>query len=201
MKAGVEVITPNPKTSGGARWNFLAAWDWANSKFGGDEAEERRTSSRELYKHVPVLDSGARGSTTTFVQRGIGDVLLAWENEAFLAGQGARRRPVRHRRAAAVDPGRAAGGAGRQERRRQGHARSRGGLPRVPLQRRGPEDHRAATSTARANPAVADPADLKRFPRSKLVTIDDPLFGGWAKAHAEASSPTAASSTRSTSRQ
>ncbi|WP_111537992.1 sulfate ABC transporter substrate-binding protein [Palleronia aestuarii] len=77
---GVEVITPNPKTSGGARWNYLAAWAWA-------EKDDRDPEGfvRELYRHVPVLDSGARGATTTFAQRGIGDVLLAWENEAYLA--------------------------------------------------------------------------------------------------------------------
>lgn len=81
---GVEVITPNPKTSGGARWNFLAAWAWARHENGGDDAKAQEYVS-ELFKHVPVLDSGARGATTTFVQRGIGDVLLAWENEAYLA--------------------------------------------------------------------------------------------------------------------
>ena len=81
---GVEVITPNPKTSGGARWNFLAAWAWAREANGGDDAKAQEFVS-QLFKHVPVLDTGARGSTTTFVQRGIGDVLLAWENEAYLA--------------------------------------------------------------------------------------------------------------------
>ena len=84
VKPGVEVITPNPKTSGGARWNYLAAWAWALKQPGGTEqtAEE---FVRALYKNVPVLDTGARGSTITFVQRGIGDVLLAWENEAHLS--------------------------------------------------------------------------------------------------------------------
>jgi sulfate/thiosulfate-binding protein len=81
---GIEVITPNPKTSGGARWNLLAAWAWAREANGGDDAKAQEFVA-DLYKHVPVLDTGARGSTTTFVQRGIGDVLLAWENEAFLA--------------------------------------------------------------------------------------------------------------------
>lgn len=84
LKAGVEVITPNPKTSGGARWNYLAAWGHALKKNKGDETKARAFVA-ELLKHVPVLDSGARGSTNTFVQRGIGDVLLAWENEAFLS--------------------------------------------------------------------------------------------------------------------
>ncbi|WP_373063715.1 sulfate ABC transporter substrate-binding protein [Zavarzinia sp.] len=81
---GVEVITPNPKTSGGARWNYLAAWAYALKHNGNDEAKAKEFVA-QLYKHVPVLDTGARGSTTTFVEREIGDVLLAWENEAFLA--------------------------------------------------------------------------------------------------------------------
>jgi sulfate/thiosulfate transport system substrate-binding protein len=84
VKSGVDVITPNPKTSGGARWNFLAAWAYALKKNNGDEAKAKEFVA-EVYKHVPVLDSGARGSTITFTQRGLGDVLLAWENEAFLS--------------------------------------------------------------------------------------------------------------------
>ena len=84
IKPGVAVITPNPKTSGGARWNYLAAWGFALHQKGGSEAKAREFVTK-LFKNVPVLDSGARGSTNTFVQRGIGDVLLAWENEAFLA--------------------------------------------------------------------------------------------------------------------
>ncbi|WP_431482956.1 sulfate ABC transporter substrate-binding protein [Pseudomonas solani] len=82
-KAGVEVITPNPKTSGGARWNFLAAWAWAKKQYGSDAKAQEYVQA--LYKQVPVLDTGARGSTITFVNNNIGDVLLAWENEAFLA--------------------------------------------------------------------------------------------------------------------
>jgi sulfate/thiosulfate-binding protein len=84
VKPGISVITPNPKTSGGARWNYLAAWGYALKKYGNNESKAKDFVTR-LYKNVPVLDSGARGSTTTFVERGIGDVLLAWENEAFLA--------------------------------------------------------------------------------------------------------------------
>ncbi len=84
VKPGVSVITPNPKTSGGARWNYLAAWGYALRQPGGNDATAKAFVT-QLYKNVPVLDSGARGSTTTFVQRGIGDVLIAWENEAFLA--------------------------------------------------------------------------------------------------------------------
>jgi sulfate transport system substrate-binding protein len=84
VKPGVSVITPNPKTSGGARWNYLAGWAWALRQPGGNEAKAREYVTK-LFKNVPVLDAGARGSTTTFVERGIGDVLLAWENEALLA--------------------------------------------------------------------------------------------------------------------
>jgi sulfate/thiosulfate-binding protein len=83
IKKGVDVITPNPKTSGGARWNYLAVWGYAEKKFGS--ADKAKQFVGELFKHVPVLDTGARGSTVTFVERGVGDVLLAWENEAFLA--------------------------------------------------------------------------------------------------------------------
>src|SRR4051794_8911305 len=83
VKKGVDVITPNPKTSGGARWNYLAAWGYALKKFGSED--KAKTFVGDLYKNVPVLDTGARGSTVTFVERGVGDVLLAWENEAFLA--------------------------------------------------------------------------------------------------------------------
>lgn len=84
IKPGISVITPNPKTSGGARWNYLAAWGYALQKNNGDEAKAKDFVT-SLFKNVPVLDSGARGSTTTFVERGIGDVLIAWENEAYLA--------------------------------------------------------------------------------------------------------------------
>jgi len=83
-KPGIQVITPNPKTSGGARWNYLAAWAWALKQTGGNETTAKAFLAK-LYKNVPVLDTGARGSTITFTQRGIGDVLLAWENEAYLS--------------------------------------------------------------------------------------------------------------------
>jgi sulfate/thiosulfate-binding protein len=84
VRSGVQVLTPNPKTSGGARWNLLAAWAWAKDRFNGDDSKAKDFVS-QLYRNVPVLDTGARASTTTFVRRSIGDVLLAWENEAFLA--------------------------------------------------------------------------------------------------------------------
>lgn len=83
LKSGVQVITPNPKTSGGARWNYLAAWGYALKKLGSEDKAKKFVG--DLYKNVPVLDTGARGSTVTFVERGVGDVLLAWENEAYLA--------------------------------------------------------------------------------------------------------------------
>jgi len=84
VKDGVEIVTPNPKTSGGARWNYLAAWGYALKQPGGS-ADKAKAFVADIYKHTKVLDSGARGSTTTFVERGIGDVLLAWENEAYLS--------------------------------------------------------------------------------------------------------------------
>jgi sulfate transport system substrate-binding protein len=83
VKPGLKVITPNPKTSGGARWNYLAAWGYAQKKYGSQE--KARELVQKLYKNVPVLDTGARGSTVTFVERNVGDVLIAWENEAFLS--------------------------------------------------------------------------------------------------------------------
>jgi sulfate transport system substrate-binding protein len=83
VKPGVKVITPNPKTSGGARWNYLAAWGYGLKKYGSDD--KAKEFVKAIYSNVPVLDTGARGSTVTFVERGVGDVLLAWENEAFLA--------------------------------------------------------------------------------------------------------------------
>jgi sulfate transport system substrate-binding protein len=83
IKPGIQVITPNPKTSGGAQWNYLAAWEFARRKLGDDD--KAKDFVAKLYKNVPVLDSGARGSTTTFVERGVGDVFISWENEAFLA--------------------------------------------------------------------------------------------------------------------
>jgi sulfate/thiosulfate transport system substrate-binding protein len=86
-KPGIEVITPNPKTSGGARWNYLGAWGYALKKWNGDEVKAKEFVGA-IYKNVPVLDSGARGSTTTFVERGIGDVLISWENEAHLVAEG-----------------------------------------------------------------------------------------------------------------
>ena len=132
VKPGVQVITPNPKTSGGAQWNYLAAWHYARTLPGGNDTTARAFVT-QLYKNVPVLDAGARGSTNTFAQRGIGDVLLAWENEAYLAVDESKG-SSRHRRAADQHPRRA---AGRSRRSDYEQARDHGGgagLPGVPRQ-------------------------------------------------------------------
>ncbi len=143
VKPGVSVITPNPKTSGGARWNFLAAWAYALKQPGGNDAKAKDFVTR-LYRNVPVLDSGARGSTNTFVERGIGDVLLAWENEAFLAinqlGPGKFQIVVPSQSILAEPP---CGGRG-QERRSKGHSGCRRGLSPISLFTRGTGDRREA---------------------------------------------------------
>ena len=179
-KDGVEVITPNPKTSGGARWNYLAAWAFADQKYGHDEDKDK-DFIKKLYANVPVLDTGARGSTTTFAQRGIGDVLLAWENEAFLALDelGADKFEIvvpslsikAEPPVAVVDEVVDAKGT-----------------------RKAAEAYLSFLYTPEAQKLIAhnyyrpsdlksaDPKDLARFPDVKLVSIDDPLFGGWAKA-------------------
>jgi len=178
VKEGVEVITPNPKTSGGARWNFLAAWDWANAQFAGDEAKAIAYVA-ELYRHVPVLDTGARGATTTFVQRGIGDVLLAWENEAFLAinelgpdqfdivvpPTSIKAEPP----VALVDANVDEKGTRAVAEAYLEHLYSDDGQRII-----------ARHFYRPANPAAADPEDLARFADVELVSIDDPVFGGWA---------------------
>ncbi|MCF8480980.1 MAG: sulfate ABC transporter substrate-binding protein [Rhodospirillum sp.] len=175
IKDGVEVITPNPKTSGGARWNFLAAWGWAAKTFKGDETKVSDYVSA-LFKHVPVLDTGARGSTITFVERGIGDVLLAWENEAFLAleelGPGKVEIVVPSVSIKAEPPVALV----------EGNAKTNGteDVARAYLEYLyGTEGQTiAARHYYRPfKPELADPADLKRFPDLSLVTIDD--FGGW----------------------
>ncbi|MCR4282300.1 MAG: sulfate ABC transporter substrate-binding protein [Bauldia sp.] len=177
IKDGVEVITPNPKTSGGARWNYLAAWAWANANLGGDEAKDV-AFIKALYSHVPVLDIGARGSTTTFVEREIGDVLLAWENEAFLAiaelgpdkfdivvppSSILAEPPV-----AIVDKNVDAKGTRTVAEEYLNYLYSAVGQNLI-----------AKNFYRPSNPLVVDPEELKRFPELKLVAIDDPLFGGW----------------------
>jgi sulfate transport system substrate-binding protein len=180
VKKDVQVITPNPKTSGGARWNFLAAWAWARSQYGGDD-KKAEAFVAQLYKHVPVLDTGARGATTTFVQRGIGDVLLAWENEAFLAidelgpdkfdivvpSISIKAEPP----VALVD-----GNVDAKGTRKVAEAYLQYLYSDVGQKIAAKHYYRPC------RPEAADPADLKRFSRVKLVTIDD--FGGWKRAQA-----------------
>ena len=180
VKDGVEVITPNPKTSGGARWNYLAAWAYADGKFGHDP-EKNKAFVRKLYENVPVLDTGARGSTTTFAQRGIGDVLLAWENEAFLALNelGADQFEIvapslsikAEPPVAVVDKVVDAKGT-----RKAAEAYLK--FLYTPEAQKLIAKHYYRP----ADPRSADPKDLERFVDVKLVSIDDPLFGGWAKA-------------------
>jgi sulfate transport system substrate-binding protein len=181
VKDGVAVITPNPKTSGGARWNFLGAWGYALKSPGGDEAKAKEFVSK-LYKNAPVLDTGARGSTTTFVQRKLGDVLITWENEAFLAlGQFKADEleivvpsvsilaepPV-----ALVD-----GNVARNKTQ---------DLADAYLQYLYSADGQriAAKHFYRPRkPEHAAPEDVARFPKLDVFTVDE-VFGGWQKAHA-----------------
>ena len=180
VKQGVEVITPNPKTSGGARWNYLAAWAYADGKYGHDEGKDKEFI-RKLYANVPVLDTGARGSTTTFAQRGIGDVLLAWENEAFLAIEelGADQFEIivpslsikAEPPVTVVDKVVDAKGTRKV-------AEAYLNFLYTPQAQKLVAKHYYRPS----DPKSADPKDLERFAELKLVSIDDPLFGGWAAA-------------------
>ena len=177
VKEDVQVITPNPKTSGGARWNFLAAWAWARETLGGDE--KAREFVGQLYAHVPVLDTGARGSTTTFVQRGIGDVLLAWENEAFLAleelGPDQFDIVVPSISIKAEPPvALVEGNVDQKGTRKVAEAYLKYLYSDVGQRITAKHFYRPA------NPEAADPEDMKRFPEVKLVTIE--VFGGWAEA-------------------
>lgn len=180
IKDGVEVITPNPKTSGGARWNYLAAWAWANGQYGGDEAKIKDYIGN-LFQHVPVLDSGARGSTTTFAQRELGDVLLAWENEAYLASNefGADKFDVvvppqsilAEPPVAVVD----------------GNVDAKGTRKVAEAYLQYLYSAEGQTIAAKhfyrpSEPKLVSADLLKKLPELKLVTIDDPIFGGWAKA-------------------
>ncbi|EHS51768.1 sulfate ABC transporter, periplasmic sulfate-binding protein [Rhizobium sp. PDO1-076] len=183
VKGDVQIVTPNPKTSGGARWNYLAAWAWANEEFGGDQ-EKIKAYIADLYKRAPVLDTGARGSLTTFAQREIGDVLLAWENEAYLAGQefGAdsfeivvppisilAEPPV-----TVVDGNVDAKGTRKQAEAYLAYLYSEEG------------QNLAAKHFYRpAKRDLVKPELLTQLPDIKLVSIDDPLFGGWKKAQPE----------------
>jgi sulfate/thiosulfate-binding protein len=177
-KPGVQVITPNPKTSGGARLNYLAAWGYALRKSGGDEGQAKEFVAA-VYKNVPVLDSGARGSTTTFVQRGIGDVLLAWENEAFLAvnelGPDQLEIVVPSVSIAAEPPVTVV------DKNAEGHgtlAVSQGYLEFL----FSPAGQRLAAKHyyRPIYPEHAAAEDLRRFPNIERFTVDE-AFGGWKK--------------------
>ena len=180
IKEGVQVITPNPKTSGGARWNYLAAWAYADGKYGHDE-EKDKEFVKKLFANVPVLDTGARGSTQTFAQRGIGDVLLAWENEAFLALDelGADKFEIvvpslsikAEPPVAVVDEVVDAKGTRKAAEAYLNFLYT-------------PEAQKliAHNYYRPSDPKAADPKDLARFVDVKLIAIDDPLFGGWAQA-------------------
>jgi sulfate/thiosulfate transport system substrate-binding protein len=183
VRDGVAVITPNPKTSGGARWNYLAAWAWADQAYGGDEAKTVDFITR-LFKNVPVLDSGARGSTTTFVQRKIGDALLAWENEAFLAlkefGE-TEFEIVVPSISILAEPPVAVVDANAKAHGTEDLAKAYLEYLYTPVGQKLAAKHYYRP----ALPDLADPADLTRFSQSvKLVTIDG-NFGGWAAAQAK----------------
>lgn len=178
VRSDVSVITPNPKTSGGARWNYLAAWGYALKKNGGDEAKAQAFVG-QLFNNVPVLDSGARGSTTTFVERGLGDVLLAWENEAFLSvnelGKGQfeiivptisilAEPPV-----TVVDKVVAKKGTREVAQAYLDYLYSDAG------------QEIAAKNFYRPRSAAVAQKYASQFPPVSLLTIDDAEFGGWAK--------------------
>ena len=179
VKPGVEVITPNPKTSGGARWNYLAAWGYALKQPGGDDAKARDFVTK-LFRNVSVLDSGARGATNTFVQRGIGDVFISWENEAFLAvnelGPENFEIVVPSLSILAEPPVTLVDGVAKK---RGTEAVSKAYLEYL----YSPEGQKLAAKHyyRPVSPEHADPADIARFPDVKLFTIDE-LFGGWTKA-------------------
>ncbi|MEP9396323.1 sulfate ABC transporter substrate-binding protein [Mesorhizobium sp. KR2-14] len=183
VKDDLQVITPNPKTSGGARWNYLAAWAWAHNQFGGDEARIKDYIA-SLYKHVPVLDTGARGATVTFAERGLGDVLLAWENEAYLALDefGADQFDIvippssilAEPPVAVVDGNVEAKGTRKVAEAYLGHLYSEEG------QRIAARHHYRPSK-----PELVPAEDLQKLTELKLVSIDDPIFGGWKKVQPE----------------
>ncbi len=181
-KPGVSVITPNPKTSGGARWNFLAAWGYGLKAFGGDEAKTKDFVTG-IYKNAPVLDTGARGSTITFAQRGLGDVLIAWENDAFLAFQEFGKDQfeivapslsiLAEPPVALVDGNVDAKGTRKVAEAYLNYLYT-------------PEAQKliAKNYLRPATPEAADKDDLARFPKIELITVDQ-TFGGWKAAQAK----------------
>ena len=178
-KPGVSVVTPNPKTSGGARWNYLAAWGHAERRFAGDQAKVRAFVGA-IYKNAPVLDTGARGATITFAQRGVGDVLIAWENEAFLAFDEFGKDKfeivapplsiLAEPPVALVDANVDANGTRKAAQAYLDFLYSPAAQKIIAKNHYRPRDE-----------AAADAADLARFPKLELLTIDA-HFGGWAAA-------------------
>jgi sulfate transport system substrate-binding protein len=181
VRAGVNVVTPNPKTSGGARWNYLAAWGYALRRPGGNQAAARDFATK-LYRNVAVLDAGARGATTTFVERGIGDVLIAWENEALLATHelGADKFEVvvpsvsilAEPPVAIVD--------------QNVDKRGTRAVAQAYLEFLGSEEGQELSAKHYYRPRSAAVAAkyAEQFPKLELFTVDD-VFGGWQKAQAE----------------
>jgi sulfate/thiosulfate transport system substrate-binding protein len=180
-RPGVNVVTPNPKTSGGARWNYLAAWGYGLKKFNGDEAKTRDFVAA-IYKNAPVLDTGARGSTITFAQRGLGDVLIAWENDAFLALQEFGKDQfeiitpslsiLAEPPVSIVD-----GNVDAKGTRKVAEAY-------LQYLYTPPAQAIIAKNYFRpASPQFAAKEDLERFPKLELITVDK-TFGGWKKAQA-----------------
>jgi sulfate/thiosulfate-binding protein len=179
-RPGVSVVTPNPKTSGGARWNYLAAWGYAARQFGGDEAKIREFVA-SIYRNVAKLDSGARGATTTFTNQGTGDVLITWENEAYYTltelEQGAFELiypslSIKAEPPVAVVPGNA---------RKDGQLQAAEDYLRYLY---APEGQRIVAKHfyRPIDPSAADPADIARFREIEMLSIDDPVFGGWDQA-------------------
>lgn len=183
VKPGVEVITPNPKTSGGARWNYLAAWAYADNKFHGDRGR-MKDFMRALFQNVPVLDSGARGSTTTFTRRGIGDVLIAWENEAFLSlaelGTDDFEIVVPSISILAEPP------VALVDKNAQSNKTTK--VAQAYLDFLYSPEAQALAAKHYFRPrylAAVAVEDLARFRALEVVTIGNPIFGGWAKAQAD----------------
>jgi len=179
VKPGVHVITPNPKTSGGARWAYLAAWAYAQKKPGGSDASAKAFVT-ELYKHVPVLDSGARGSTITFSKRGIGDVLLSWENEAHLA---LKEEPGKFEIVYPSSSILAEPPVALVDKNVDSHGTRKVAEAYLQFLYTKKAQEIEAQNFYRPRDKAVLAAHAKDFPDIKLYTVDD-LFGGWTKAQA-----------------
>jgi sulfate transport system substrate-binding protein len=178
-KPGVQVITPNPKTSGGARWNYLAAWGFALGRNGGDSAQARDFVTR-LFRNVPVLDAGARGATTTFVQRGIGDALLSWENEALLAIRELGKDRVELVAPSASILAEPPVAVVEKVAKKRGTEKAAQAYLEYLYSDEGQEIAARHYYRPRSQAVATRYAD--RFPDLKLFTVDS-VFGGWQKAH------------------